>query len=423
MSQAATALSPLLTQSTAIQASRGEGCYLYDDNGGRYLDFTSGIGVLSTGHCHPDVVAAIQRQAATLIHGQYAIVRHDSLMSLVERLDDITPAGIDSFFISNAGTEAVEAAIRLVRQATRKPNIIAFRGAFHGRTMGSLSLTSSNAKVRQGTQPMMGGAIVAPYPDPHWYGLDEEATAAFCLREFDQIVETYSTPSETAAVIIEPVQGESGYVPAPAAFLKGLRERCDAHGLVLIIDEVQCGNGRSGRFWAHEAAGITPDILITAKGIASGMPLSVMGASRSLMEQGWPGSQGGTYGGNAIACAAAVATLDVIEHENLVDNAAARGAQLRAGLERLQERYPEFDDVRGVGLMQAVHVVDDSGRPDGERVGRLLAAAEERGLLLLRCGSAGQVVRWVPPLIASEQQVDEALASFEAAWEAVRRDA
>lgn len=412
-------LSPLLKQSSSITASHGEGCYLFDQEGRRYLDFTSGIGVLSTGHCHPKVVEAAKDQVGKLVHGQYAIVKHEPMMKLAEKLGGMMPGDIDRVFFSNAGTEAIETALRLCRHATGKPNIIVFRGGFHGRTMGSLSLTTSSAGLRAGLQPMMGGVAVAPFPDTFWYGWSESECADFCLRELDHILQTYSVPSETAAMLVEPVQGESGYVPGNTKFLQGLRERCDEHDILLVFDEVQAGNGRTGKYWSHEHFDTHPDILVTAKGVASGFPLSVMAAPEKIMNKGWPGSQGGTYGGNAVACAASLATLEVIEEEGLVENAAKQGAHLRNRLEELQKSYPEIADVRGLGLMQGAYIVDKHGNPDGERSAQLLKACEERELLLIRCGAyGGQVVRWLPPLIVTREQVDEAVDTFEKALKA-----
>lgn len=414
-------LSPLLKQSSDILAVRGEGAYLFDQHGDRYLDFTSGIGVTSTGHCHPRVVEAAQQQVAELIHGQYAIVRHPRILELSERLGELMPGRIDSFLYASAGTEAIEAALRLCRQATGKPNMIAFRGGFHGRTMGSLSMTTSSAPIRAGLQPMMGGVVVAPFPDTYWYGWDEETTSRFCLRELDHILQTYSVPRETAGMLVEPVQGESGYVPANRTFMQGLRERCDHHGMLLVVDEVQAGNGRTGRYWGHDHFETVPDLLVTAKGLASGFPLSLVAAPGELMNRGWPGSQGGTYGGNAVACAAALATLEVIREEGLVENARQRGAQLRHNLTGLAPDYPEIGDIRGLGLMQGVYIVDSRGKPDGERAGRLLKAAEQRGLLLIRCGAyGGQVVRWLPPLIVTADQIDWGVKQFEEALKETR---
>lgn len=412
-------LSPLLKQTSRINAVRGEGCYLYDEGGARYLDFASGIGVTSTGHCHPRVVAAAQKQVGELIHGQYTTVRHPNLVRLAERLGERMPGAIDSVFFASAGTESVEAALRLSRQATGRTNVIAFHGSFHGRTMGSLSLTTSGVGLRAGLQPMMGGVFAAPFPDTWRYGWDEAAATAFCLRELDHLLATQSAPAETAAMVIEPIQGDGGYLPATADFLAGLRERCDAHGILLVFDEVQAGFGRSGRFWSHQHFGVTPDLLITAKGLASGFPLSAFGAPRELMARGWPGSQGGTYGGNAVSCAAALATLDVIDQEGLVENAAEVGGHLRARLDELASRHREIGHVRGKGLMHGTVIVDGDGRPDGERVTKLLRETEERGLLMIRCGAyGGQIVRWLPPLIVTREQVDVAVDTFEKALDA-----
>ncbi len=406
-------LSPLMKQSSGILAARGEGAYLFDQQGDRYLDFTSGIGVTSTGHCHPKVVAAAQKQVARLIHGQYAIVRHPPMEALTERLGELLPDGIDSVFYSNAGTEAIEAALRLARQATGRPNIIVFQGGFHGRTMGSLSMTTSSVGLRAGTQPMMGGVVVAPFPNAYRYGWDVQTATDFCLKELDNIFATYSHPCETAAVLVEPVQGESGYVPANTAFMQGLRARCDEHKMLLMVDEVQAGNGRTGKYWGHEHYGATPDVVVTAKGLASGFPLSAMAAPRSLMEKGWMGSQGGTYGGNAVACAAALATLDVIRDEGLVENAAEQGAYLRKCLDQIQASEPTIGNVRGEGLMIGTEMVTSEGKPDGPRAMRILKEAEQRGLVLIRCGAyGGQIVRWLPPLIVTRQQIDEAMDIF-----------
>lgn len=416
------ALSPLLKQSSDVTATRGEGAYIFDQDGNRYLDFTSGIGVTSTGHCHPKVVEAAREQVGKLIHGQYAIVKHPPIVELAERLAELMPDAIDRFFFANAGTEAVEAALRLARQATGKPNIIVFQGGFHGRTMGSLSMTTSSVGLRAGLQPMMGGVFVAPFPATYHYGWDEQTANAFCLRELDHLFATQTHPDETAAMLVEPVQGESGYVPANTAFFQGLRERCERHDVLLVIDEVQAGNGRTGAYWGHKHFDVRPDVLVTAKGLASGFPLSCFGAPEALMAKGRPGSQGGTYGGNAVACAAAIATLDVIRDEGLVENAGARGKQLMDSLCALKQDFPEMGDVRGKGLMIGVEMVDGDGRPDGDRAGRVLKACEQRGLLMIRCGPYGkQVVRWLPPLVVTWEQVDWAVARFREALEATRK--
>lgn len=411
-------LSPLLKQASGVTAVRGEGVYLEGDDGRRYLDFTSGIGVTSTGHCHPRVVEAVQRQAATLIHGQYTTVLHPGLVELSERLAEVMPGAIDSIFFANAGTESVEAALRLSRHATQRPNIVVFQGGFHGRSMGSLSLTTSRTALRAGLQPVMGGVVVAPFPYAYRYGWDEQTTVDFCLRELDHVLHTVSAPDEVAAMFIEPVLGEGGYVPVPAAFMQGLRERCDRYGMLLVVDEIQTGIGRTGRFWAHQHAGVEPDIVVTAKGLASGMPLSAVGASSELMSEARPGSQGGTYGGNALACAAALATLDVIREEGLVENAAAQGAHGLARLREIAADRPRIGDVRGLGLMLGIEFITEDGQPDPEVVGRVMRECEERELLVLNAGSYGQVVRLIPPLITTREQIDDGLDRFAAAVDA-----
>jgi 4-aminobutyrate aminotransferase len=403
-------LSPHLKQATPVLAVRGEGVYLWDEADRRYLDFTAGIGVTSTGHCHPRVVEAAQRQVATLIHGQYTTVMHRPLLTLAERLADVLPASLDSLFFVNSGSEAVEAALRLARHATGRTNVVVFQGSFHGRTIGAASMTTSATKFRAGFGPLMSGVAVAPFPFAFRYGWDEATATQFALRELDYVLATQSAPSETAAFVVEPVLGEGGYVPANAEFLAGLRERADRHGILVVVDEVQTGFGRTGRFWGHDHFGVVPDVVITAKGLASGFPLSAIAASKDLMSRAWPGSQGGTYGGNAVACAAALATLDVIEDEGLVANAAARGAELADGLREVAAGGVGIGDVRGLGLMLGSEFVGPDGDPDPAAAARAQQAAAECGLLLLTCGALGNVVRMIPPLVVTQEQIDDALA-------------
>lgn len=403
------ALSPMLKQATPVVAARGEGVFLYDENGRRYLDFTAGIGVTSTGHCHPRVVAAAQEQAATLIHGQYTTVLHRPLLTLAERLGEVLPPALDSVFFMNSGSEAVEAALRLARHATGRANVVVFHGSFHGRSMGAASMTTSGTRFRAGFAPLMGGVVVSPFPTAYRYGWDEDTATEFALQELDYVLATISAPAETAAFVVEPVLGEGGYVPATTEFFAGLRERADRHGVLLVVDEVQTGWGRTGRFWGHDHFGVQPDILITAKGLASGFPLSGIAASSDLMAKAWPGSQGGTYGGNAVACAAALATLDVIKDEELVENARSMGTQLREGLDKVAAVHGAVGDVRGMGLMLASEFTTPKGRPDPETAVRAQREAAQRGLLLLTCGAHGNVVRMIPPLVVTGDHVDEAL--------------
>src|SRR5699024_6384513 len=287
-------LTTLHNQATLVLADHGEGTYLFDTEGRRYIDFTAGIGVTSTGHCHPKVVAAAQEQVGKLIHGQYTTIMHKPILELSERLAEKAPGDIDTFFYASAGSEVAEGVMRLLRHATGRPNVVVFHGGFHGRTMGAASMTTSGTAYTSGLQPLMGGVIVAPFPNAFRYGWSQEQANAFALRELDYIFDTLSAPGDTAGFLIEPIQGEGGFNPANTEFMQGLRERADKHGMLLAVDEVQAGNGRTGKYWAHSHFGVQPDIMMTAKGLASGFPLSCFGASRELMAKGRPGSQGGT---------------------------------------------------------------------------------------------------------------------------------
>jgi 4-aminobutyrate aminotransferase len=342
-------------------------------------------------------------------------VLHRPLLTLAGRLGEVLPDGLDSVFFANSGSEAVEAALRLARHATGRANIVVFHGSFHGRTMGAASMTTSGTKFRAGFAPLMGGVAVSPFPTAYRYGWDEQTATEFALRELDYVLATVSAPAETAAFLVEPVLGEGGYVPANTAFMEGLRERADRHGVLLVLDEVQTGWGRTGRFWGHEHFGVQPDILITAKGLASGFPLSGIAAPAKLMARAWPGSQGGTYGGNAVACAAAIATLDVIQAENLVENARVVGGILASGLDKVAADNPAVGDVRGLGLMLASEFVTRDGEPDPVSAQGAQQQAAQRGLLLLTCGAFGNVVRMIPALIVTEEQVEDALAIWAAA--------
>ncbi|MFQ6230275.1 aspartate aminotransferase family protein [Nocardia sp. NPDC002869] len=400
-------LSPILKQATPVTVDHGAGCYLYDVDGRRFLDFTAGIGVTSTGHCHPRVVAAAQEQIGKLIHGQYTTVMHRPMLELTERLGTVLPAGLDSVFYANSGSEAVEAALRLARQATGRPNVIVFHGGFHGRTVAAATMTTSGTRFSAGFSPLMSGVHVAPFPTAFRYGWAEAEATAFALRELDYLFATLTSPAETAAFIVEPVLGEGGYIPGNREFFHGLRERADRYGILLIFDEIQTGFGRTGKFFGHQHFDVHPDVITMAKGLASGFPISGIAASAELMSKAWPGSQGGTYGGNAVACAAALATLDVIESEGLVENAAVRGEQLLAGVRAADTKA--VGDVRGLGLLVGSEFITPDGTPDRETATAAQQLAAPKGLLLLTCGAHMNVVRMIPPLIVSEAQIDDAL--------------
>lgn len=413
-------LSPVWTHLTEVQPERAEGIYIYDAEGNRYTDFTSGIGVVNTGHCHPKVVSAIQEQANSLIFGQMNIVISPTTVALAEALNEVTPEAIDCFFFSNSGAEAVEASVKLARQATGRKNVIVFQGSFHGRTAQTMAMTTSKYIYRYNYQPLPGGVFVAPFPYSYFYGWDEEQTTDFCMKQLDLLLKSQTAPSETAAIVIEPVLGEGGYVPVPAKFLQGLREVCDEHGILLIVDEVQSGFGRTGKFFGFEHADIEPDIIIMAKGLGSGMPISGIASRRDLMEKWKPGTHGGTYGGgNAIVAAAAKATIQVIKEENLVENAQQMGERLQVGLHHLQEEYSAIGDIRGRGLMIGAEFSDKNGQPDKKTAKAVAKACIDRNLLLLTCGSYENVIRWIPPLIVTGEQIDDALGIFEEALQEV----
>lgn len=414
-----TSLSPLLKQATPVVVDHAAGSWIHGTDGNDYLDFTTGIGVTSTGHCHPRVVAAAREQVGKVIHAQYTTVMHKPLLELTQKLGEVLPAGLDSVFYANSGSEAVEAAIRLARMATGRPNIVVFQGGFHGRTVAAASLTTAGTRFSAGFAPLMAGVHMAPFPYAFRYGWDEKTAVDFALRELDYLMLSRTAPGDTAALLIEPVLGDGGYLPAPPAFLDGLAERSRRWDIPLILDEVQAGCGRTGKFWGHQHSAATPDILITAKGIASGFPISAIAASTELMAKGWPGSQGGTYGGNAVAAAAACATLDVIREEDLVENARIRGQQLQQGLKTLQDKYADehsaIGDVRGLGLMQAVEFVASDGAADPATAAAVQQATTRHGLLTLTCGPAGNVVRLIPALVVTAEEIDLGLERFTAA--------
>jgi 4-aminobutyrate aminotransferase len=408
-------LSPVWNRSWTLFVDRGEGAYLYDTEGRRYLDFTCGIGVTNTGHAHPHVVRAIQDQASRLLHGQANIVIHPPMLRLAEELLTVVPAPLDCFFFTNSGAEAIEGAVKLARHATGRSNVIVFQGSFHGRTNATMAMTTSKTIYRAGYQPLASGVFVAPFPYAYRYGWDEETTVQFCLRELRLLLKSQTAPEETAAIVIEPVLGEGGYVVAPDAFLQEVRGLCDHHGILLVADEIQAGFGRTGRWFSIEHSGVIPDILVMAKGLASGLPLAGLAARGDLMERWTPGSHGGTFGGNAVACAAAVATIEAMRSERMVENAVAMGEVLMGGLRLLQRDRREIGDVRGRGLMVATEFTDPSGEPWTERARQISLAAFEEGLMLLTCGSYDNVIRWIPPLMVGAAEIEDGLERFERA--------
>jgi 4-aminobutyrate aminotransferase len=406
-------MSPVWSRIFDFVAERAEGSYIYTTDGRKLLDFTCGIGVTNTGHCHPKVVEAIREQAGLFLHAQANIVIHQPMLQLIEELRKIVPPSIDGFFFSNSGAEAVEGAVKLARAASGKQNIIVFSGSFHGRTAGTMALTTSKTIYRAGFGPLPSGVFVSPFPYAFRLGMSEEQASAYALNALEELLLSQTAPKETAAILIEPVLGEGGYVAPPASFMKGLREIADKNGILLIFDEVQSGFGRTGRWFAFEHFGVEPDIMTVAKGIASGLPLSGVFSRLDLMKKWDVGSHGGTYGGNAVACAAGVATIRAMREEGMLTNAAERGVQLVTGLRRLQEEYPQIGDVRGLGLMIGTEFMNEKGKPDKAFAKNVVRAAEEHDLLLLTCGTYDNSIRWIPPLNVTPDQINDGLHIFE----------
>lgn len=409
-------LAPVWTHLTDAVAERAEGIYIYDTQGNQYIDFTSGIGVTNTGHSHPKVVEAVKDAAAKQIFSQINIMRSQATIDLTETLLPLMPEGIDRFFFANSGAEAIEGAVKLAKMATKRTNIITFQGSFHGRTALAMSLTNSKTIYRAGYQPLPSGGFVAPFPYAYRYGMGDDDAVDFCLRELDLIFKSQCAPEETAAIAIEPVLGEGGYVPAPPRFINQLRKICDQYGILLIIDEVQSGAGRTGTWWAHTRSDAKPDIMVMAKGVASGLPISIIASRADLMAHWTPGSHGGTYGGgNPMVMAGARATLEVIRDEGLADNARDVGGYLLESLGDIQSEFPIIGDVRGWGCMVATEFTAPDGAAAGDIAKKVAAEAVKHKLLLLTCGSYGNVIRWIPPLITTRAQVDDALGIFRSA--------
>ncbi len=406
-------ISPSYPRDQPFVIERGKGTEVWDVDGNRYLDFAAGIAVCSTGHGHPEVVRAIQTQAEKFLHIS-SDYHHELWVALSEALDRIAPFEEDAVvFLANSGAEAVEAAIKLARYHTRRPRFIGFYGGFHGRTMGALAFTSSKITQRRGFFPMMPGVTHVPYPDPYRPRLAFDPARSdvghAVVDYLEEVVFVHETPpDEVAAILVEPIQGEGGYVVPPASFFPRLRSLCDRHGILLIADEVQSGMGRTGSWWAIEKSGVEPDIVTSAKGIASGVPLGAMIAKRSVATWG-PGTHGNTYGGNPLACASALATIAVIESHGMA-NAAAVGSYALERLRSLAETHPSIGDVRGRGLMIGVELVNDrvTKQRAVELRERVVELAFQHGLLILGCGR--NALRLIPPLVVTRAEIDEALA-------------
>lgn len=381
-------------RATTLGVVDGEGCYVITEDGRKVLDFASGVAVNNLGFKNPEVVQAIREQLDTMIHVGHNVVYNESYVKLAEKLVELT-GGDTKVYFSNSGAEANDGAMKLAKYVTKRPGIIAFRNSFHGRTIGSLSITGSNSGYRKYYEPLMPAVYWADYND---------------LEQFDAIFEKLIAPECVAAIIVEPVQGEGGYVVPKQEFLKGLRKICDDHGIMLIFDEVQTGIGRTGELYAYQTFGVKPDILTSAKALGGGVPLSAIIAKKEIMDQ-WPaGAHGGTFGGNPLACAAGLKTLEIIERDHLLDNCKKQGAYFLDKLKELQAKYPaRIKEVRGVGLMVAMELCDEAGKPDAKLTAAIKAGALEKDLLLLTCGSDHNVVRFIAPLIVGKEEIDKAM--------------
>lgn len=395
-----------------------EGCYYWGADGKKYLDFTSGIAVTNTGHRHPKVVQAIKDAADSLVHGPSGVIMYESILKLSEELGEVLPGDLGCFFFANSGTEAIEGALKLAKFTTQRPYVISFTGCFHGRSMGALGVTTSKAKYRKFLQPSHLSYQI-PYADVKAapVGIDAEQYVVEKLeKDFKQLFKHQVTPEEVAAVILEPVLGEGGYIIPPKAWVKKIREICDQYGILLIFDEVQTGFGRTGEWFAAQYFDVTPDIMAIAKGIASGLPLSATVASKELMEK-WPiGSHGTTFGGNPIACSVARTTLEIFHEENLVENSRVVGAYAREQLLKMKKKHPIISDVRSAGLMIGIELSDPkTGEVSGEAVGKVLDYALEEGVLFYLCGNEGEVIRMIPPLTVTKEQIDDGLQMLDKA--------
>lgn len=383
-------VSPVLGRYFAdFEVEKGAGCYLYGTDGKKYLDFSSGIAVCSTGHAHPKVVAAATAQTKKLIHICIGIANYEPYIVLAEKLNKIVPIKNAQFFFCQSGSEAAEAAIKLAKYTSKRKGLVAIKGAFHGRTLGALSLTTSKMKYREGYEPLVPNVYISE-PD---------------LDNLERILKS----KEIAALVIEPILGEGGYVAFPKPFIQGARKLCSKYGALLIVDEIQTGMGRSGKWFAIEHFGIKPDIICMSKALASGFPLGAIAASSDLMKNWSPGSHGGTFGGNPVCCAAAIATLEVIQKEKLLQNAARLGKYSKDQLLKLRAKYPVIKDVRGIGLLIGI----DFG--DNNIVKKIMNYCLNHRLVLIPTGADGTVIRFIPPLIVKKKQIDQALKIFEAA--------
>lgn len=397
---------PVIGYDTTIEIAEGKGSWVTDVDGKQYLDFACGIAVTNLGHRPDDVVAAAQAQLNKLWHAGGAFL-YDSLVTAAEKIVDVAPDGIDKMFFMNSGAEAVEASVKLARKVTGRQGIITFRGGFHGRTMGSVTYTTSKAKYRQGYHPLLPSTFVVPFPHPYGWGMTQEEANAYALRELEFKFTYEVTPGEVAAFLVEPMQGEGGYYPASKEFLDALRAIADEHGILLIVDEVQTGFGRTGDWFTSQVYDVRPDVLVMGKAIANGLPLSGVAGSAEVMDA-WPaGSHGTTFGGNPVSCAASAATVDALR--SVVPTVPATSEYALGRWNTLKDEHSTIGDVRGLGLMLGIELVDREGNPSAEAFKAVESHAREAGMFILNCGPNGNIIRFIPPLNVARDDLDRGI--------------
>lgn len=415
-----TYVNPVLARTARIVAERAQGSYIYDMNGDAYLDFSTGIAVNNVGHCHPRVVEAVQKQAAELMHTSVTTY-HKRYIELCKKLTEITPKTLDSVFLANSGAEAVEGALKMARYVTGRPAIVNFKGSFHGRTLMTTALTTSKLYYREKYEPLPTSIFTVPFPYEYRsnHRGNPEALVDECIKQFDVLFNQFVSPEQVAALLVEPVQGEGGYVVPPFSFLKRLRDIADKHGILLIVDEVQTGFARTGKMFAVEYSNIEPDIMLMAKGIAGGMPLSAFISRRDITSKWKAGRHGTTFGGNPVSCAAALASIDVIEQEKLADRAAEMGKRMTDRLSKLKS-HKNVGDVRGLGMMIAIEFEEADGEPSHDIAERVAETCMQNKLIVLTCGTHGHVIRLIPPLNISEEDANKGLEIIEKAVAAIK---
>lgn len=405
-------LSPALSKATDLIMESGKGCYMTDINGDEYLDFVQGIAVNALGHCHPRVVEAVVEQTKKLMNASFNLVNFPTTLELAKRIAEVTPGNLNSIFFSNGGAEAIDGALKLAKAYTKRPAIIAFKGSFHGRTYGAATVTASNSKYRKCYEPMVGSVYFATYPSKDLCpkGYTPEQRTQYCLDELESLFKYIVDPSMVAAIIMEPIQGEGGYVVPTKEFMQGVRDLCTKHGILLILDEIQSGYGRTGKMFASENFDVVPDIMTCGKAIAGGLPMSAVISTPEIMEEWHAGMHGTTFGGNPVCAAAALAVLDEYKETNILENVNKMGTYLKSKLEVLKEKYSCISDIRGLGLMLAIEFSHEDGTPAGDIFGKVREECFKNKLLTLACGVHGNGFRFATPLNVTKEEIDKGVA-------------